>query len=131
MNKAEPILPFIDYIQFISDMLGGDLLPLNKQSNEVKKMVNERAIDYELMRSILTEVQKHNSVFYKNDQVEAYPTLDALGLIRGNLLRNKGDVHQISLIDRIGELTVSFFKLKTQTIKTKLAKPFASIHYIK
>ena len=131
LRDKQPSLGFIDYIQFISDMLGGDLLPLNKQSNDVKKMVNERAIDYELMRSILAEVQKHNSVFYKNDHVEAYPTLDALGLIRGKLLRNKGDVHQISLIDRIGELTVSFFNLQAQTIKTKSAKPFASIYYIK
>jgi len=105
---------FIQYLEFLSDMLGGDVFPLNREQHDVRKLIHERTIDYALIQLITRTVINHNAVFQLADRVEAYATLDALGAIRADLLDHKGDVHQISLIDRIGELTVSFFNLSTQ-----------------
>jgi len=113
-QQTEPGEAFIHYLEFLSDMLGGDVFPLNRDQHDVRHLINERAIDYTLIQHITRTVINHNTVFQLFDRVEAYATLDALGSIRGDLLDNKGDVHQISLIDRIGELTVSFFNLSTQ-----------------
>lgn len=92
-------------------MLGGDLLPLNKDADNIQKIISQRAIDYDLMRSIVIEVQTQNAVFQLHETIEPFATLDALGKVRGKLLENRGDIHQISLIDRIGEFTVGFFNL--------------------
>jgi hypothetical protein len=119
------------YLQFISDMLGGDLFPLNRDAKEIDLMVSQRAIDYELIRSIVKQVQLHNAAFYPGDRLQAYLTLDALGKLRGKLLRNKGDIHQISLIDRIGELSVSFFNLSTEATITEDAHSHGRVYKIK
>jgi hypothetical protein len=112
-------------------MLGGDLFPLEKESDDISKLVSHRAIDYELIRAIVKEIQLHNAAFYLHDKLNAYPTLDALGKLRGQLLRNKGDIHQISLIDRIGELSVSFFNLSPETEDTKNPQPRGRVYRIK
>ena len=117
-NQTDHSHAFIAYLLFLSDMLGGDLFPLIRDANEINLLVSHRAIDYELIRSIVKEIQLHNAVFYPGDSLQAYPTLDALGKLRGQLLRNRGDVHQISLIDRIGELSVSFFNLGAEPAST-------------
>ena len=120
---------FIDYLTFVSDMLGGDILPIDKQAEDLNNLISHRAIDYVLIRSIVLEIQKHNVIFHQNERIHPFPTLDALGNIRGNLLQKKGDIHQISLLDRIGELTVSYFNLtpdsldKTQQRKTARVFP--------
>lgn len=93
-------------------MLGGDIFPLKQETTDIRNLICERAIDYALIKKITTEIRKHNTVFQLNDHLDAYSTLDALGSVRANLLDHKGDIHQISLIDRIGELTVSFFNLQ-------------------
>lgn len=111
-EPTEPPERFIDYLRFISDMLGGDILPLDTHTHALTSLVAQRAIDYELMREIVAEILKHNAVFHKNDAIEAYPTLDALGIMRGQLMQHKGDVNQICLLDRMGELTVSYFNLR-------------------
>lgn len=132
-HQPEPGDTFIHYLEFLSDMLGGDVFPLNREQHELRNLINERAIDYNLIQRISRAVMNHNAVFQLHDRVEAYATLDALGSIRGELLDNKGDVHQISLIDRIGELTVSFFNLSTQNPATEQAveaPSVASIHAI-
>jgi len=114
-NKPNSEAPsFIAYLEFISDMLGGDLFPLDLSNNDVRSLVSHRAIDYELICSIVKEVRLHNAAFYLSDTLQAYPTLDALGKIRGQLLQSKGDINQISLVDRIGELSVSFFNLSPE-----------------
>lgn len=111
-HKPDPDHRFIWYLQFVSDMLGGDIFPLKQQTTDINNLICERAIDYSLIKKITTEIKNHNAVFQLNDRLEAYPTLDALGSVRAHLLDHKGDIHQISLIDRIGELTVSFFNLQ-------------------
>ena len=102
---------FQTYLQFVSDMLGGDLFPLDIENRDINSLISHRAIDYELVCSIVREIQLHNTVFYLTDKLTAYATLDALGKLRGKLLRRRGDINQISLIDRIGELTVTFFNI--------------------
>lgn len=110
-NPGSESTSFIEYLQFVSDMLGGDLFPLESGKNEIRSIVSHSAIDYELIVKIVREIQQHNVVFHRTDMLEAYPTLDALGQVRKQLLERRGDIHQISLVDRIGELTVSFFNL--------------------
>jgi len=122
--------PFIRYLQFVSDMLGGDLFPLEKEGNDINKLVSHRAIDYELIRAIVKEIQLHNAAFYLHDKLHAYPTLDALGKLRGQLLQNRGDIHQISLIDRIGELSVSFFNLGPETEGAQITQPRGRVYRI-
>ena len=122
---------FKAYLQFVSDMLGGDLFPLNRDAKEIDLMVSQRAIDYELIRSIVKQVQLHNAAFYPGDRLQAYLTLDALGNLRGKLLRNKGDIHQISLIDRIGELSVSFFNLSAEAVNTEDSQSRGRVYKIK
>ncbi len=102
---------FLNYLRFVSDMLGGDILPLVNDGQDVDRLIAEQAIDYELMQQLVKNIRLHNSVIGVNDLIVPYPTLDALGELRGKLLRQRGDVNQISLIDRIGELTVSYFNL--------------------
>lgn len=119
-RKPDSDHQFIWYLQFVSDMLGGDIFPLKQETTDINNLICERAIDYALIKKITAEVKKHNTVFQLNDCLEAYPTLDALGSIRANLLDHKGDIHQISLIDRIGELTVSFFNLQYPSHKPAL-----------
>ena len=99
------------YLLFVSDMLGGDLFPVDWQARELNSLVSHRAIDYELIHRIVREIRTHNAVTRLYDRLEPWDTLDALGKVRGELLKRKGDINQISLIDRIGELTVSFFNL--------------------
>jgi hypothetical protein len=122
---------FIRYLQFVSDMLGGDLFPLEKEGHDISKLVSHRAIDYELIRAIVKEIQLHNAAFYLSDKLQAYPTLDALGKLRGKLLQNKGDIHQISLIDRIGELSVSFFNLSPETEDINNSQPPGRVYRLK
>lgn len=110
---AEELPTFLNYLQFISDMLGGDLFPLKGDHEDIRSIVSHRAIDYELIHAIVREIQQHNVVFHSHDLLQAYPTLDALGQVRRKLVERRGDIHQISLVDRIGELTVSFFNLPT------------------
>ena len=112
---AEEIPSFLNYLQFISDMLGGDLFPLDAESEDIRSIVSHRAIDYELILAIVREIQQHNVVFHRGELLQAYPTLDALGQVRRQLIERRGDIHQISLVDRIGELTVSFFNLSADT----------------
>ena len=123
---------FIAYLQFISDMLGGDIFPIRQQQTNIRKLISERAIDYTLITRITAEIQKHNAILKPQDHLEPYPTLDALGSIRASLLDNQGDIHQISLLDRIGELTVSFFNLKYPSLKPEAsaAPVAASVHSI-
>lgn len=102
---------FSAWLEFISEMLGGDIFPLELSRGDIETVLSHRAIDYELIRRIVTEVRRHNAVFQLSDLLEPYPTLDALGLVRGQLHHHRGDIHQISLVDRIGELTVTFFNL--------------------
>lgn len=102
---------FINYLQFISDMLGGDIFPLDVNCKDIRSIVSHSAIDYELILTIVLEIQQHNLAFRQADSLEAYPTLDALGKVRKQLHEHRGDIHQISLLDRIGELSVSFFNL--------------------
>jgi len=119
---------FLAYFQFVSDMLGGDLFPLEPRDNAINTLVSHRAIDYELIRQIVKKVQIHNTAFHLSDPVQAYPTLDALGELRGQLLRSKGDVHQISLIDRIGELSISFFNLSSEEEKPEKEPPRGRVY---
>lgn len=130
-NSTDAHERFIDYLNFVSDMLGGDILPLDAQCKDMLHLVSQRAIDYELMRKIVAEIQKHNAVFQQHELIEAFPTLDALGIIRGDLIQNKGDIHQISLLDRIGELTVSFFNLTIKPPAKNKAQQSAQIHSLK
>lgn len=118
---------FILYLQFISDTLGGDVFPLKQETNDIHRLVCERAIDYSLIKKITAEIRKRNAVFQANDVLEAYSTLDALGSVRANLLDNQGDIHQISLVDRIGELTVRFFNLTHSQNKTDASTPLESV----
>ncbi len=122
---------FLRYLQFVSDMLGGDLFPLEKEGDDINKLVSDRAIDYELIRAIVKEIQLHNAAFHLRDKLNAYPTLDALGKLRGQLMQNKGDIHQISLLDRIGELSVSFFNLGPETEGIKNTPPRGRVYRIK
>ncbi len=108
---TDKALIFIDYLRFMSDTLGGDVLPIMDDSHNMRSLISERAIDYELMRAVITSLQKHNCVFHLNDKVELYPCLDALGEIRGNLIYEGGDINQIGLLDRMGEITLSFFNI--------------------
>ncbi len=130
-NSTDSHERFIDYLNFVSDMLGGDILPLDAQCKDMHHLVSHRAIDFELMRKIVAEIQKHNAVFQQHEFIEAFPTLDALGIIRGDLIQNKGDIHQISLLDRIGELTVSFFKLTTKPQSKNKPQQSAQIYPLK
>ncbi len=133
-NRQEPTdTPerFIDYLTFVSDMLGGDILPINPQSEHIGDLISHRAIDYVLIRSIVLEIQKHNSISHQNERIQAFPTLDALGKIRGNLLQKRGDIHQISLLDRIGELTVSYFNLTPESVSKPQQQKTARIFPIK
>ena len=130
-KQTEHSHSFIAYLQFVSDMLGGDIFPLNRNAKEINLLVSHRAIDYELIRAIVKQIQLHNTVFYPGDRLEAYPTLDALGKLRGQLLRKKGDIHQISLIDRIGELSVSFFNLVTESVNTQSTPSRGRVYKIK
>lgn len=122
---------FIEYLRFISDMLGGDVLSLDTQANELRQLISHRTIDYELMRDIVLEIQKHNAIFHQNEYIEAFPTLDALGIIRGELMHHKGDVNQISLLDHMGELTVSFFNLQAPTQVSDNRRVRAQIYPLK
>jgi len=112
-HNPEHEFSFGNYLRFVSDMLGGDIFPIKPAPEELRSLICERAIDYNLAHKITLEIIKHNAVFKRQDTLEAYSTLDALGALRAQLLDNKGDVNQISLIDRMGELTVSFFNLQT------------------
>ena len=107
---------------FVSDMLGGDIFPVDWQANDIRSLVSQRAIDYQLIHRILREIQSHNALTRLQDKLDPWDTLDALGKVRGELLVRKGDIHQISLIDRIGELTVSFFNLSHEHYDSE-AKP--------
>lgn len=106
-------------------------MPIETEEHEIKSIISQRAIDYELMRNLVREIQKRNVVFYCHEDIEAYATLDALGAIRGKLIRHKGDIHQISLLDRIGELTVSIFNLKSGAIETENPGIKARIYSLK
>ena len=132
-QKPEFDYHFSAYLQFVSDMLGGDIFPLKQEASDIHNLICERAIDYSLIKKITAEIQKYNTVFQLNDRLEPYPTLDALGSVRAHLLDHKGDIHQISLIDRIGELSVSFFNLRYP--RQKLLRPVegasASVHSIR
>jgi len=130
-KQTDNPLSFISYLQFVSDMLGGDLFPLQPDSTDIRSLVSHRAIDYELIRSIVKEIQQQNTVFYLSDSLQAYPTLDALGKLRGQLLKNKGDIHQISLIDRIGELSVSYFNLSPELVKPQNDFPRGRVYRLR
>ena len=107
-------LTFEQVLNEISVELGDDHFPLNNRAHHeaLSTVIDEHAVHYQLMKKTVLEIARQNGVRYPDHGVSLYATLDALGLVRGQLVRENGDVDQIALIDHMGSIVVALFKAK-------------------
>ncbi len=109
-----PELTFEHVLNEISTALGDDHFPLNHHPHHdaLSTVIDEHAVHYQLMKKMVLEIARQNGVRYPDHHISMYATLDALGLVRGQLVRENGDIDQITLIDHIGSIVVELFKAK-------------------
>ncbi len=102
-------IPFKQLILALSEELGSLFLPVDEKAQSAAGVVLNHTAYYALMREMVLRLYKENALRSINGPVSLYACLDAVGDLRGNRIRNQGDIDEIQLIDRVGELLVELF----------------------
>lgn len=94
----------------LADQIGRHHLPVVDDAHEISEFLGDDAIHHELVKSVVRSVYRANRCGHLNALISANPTFDAIGKIRGEMLRSKEtDIEAIRLMDQIGDLVSQFF----------------------
>ena len=108
-----PSARFIDFVCFLANTIEGHTFSINEQAKELNELFDQNSIHYALTRQVLADIYKAHQCQNLRQAIKPFNVLDILGQTRGQLLDKKGDIDQINLIDRMGELTVEYFQIRS------------------
>lgn len=97
-------MKFRDLILDLADVVGRHHLPVVEDSHEIGDFLGNDAIHYALVKKLIRSVYRANRCGHLNAEISANPTFDAIGKIRGELVRSADtDLDAIRLLDQIGD----------------------------
>jgi|GEM_PF-4834837 len=86
----------------LAECIGRHHLPLVEDAHEIGDFLGEDAIHHELVKNVVRSVYKANRCGYLNAEVSANRTFDAIGAVRGELLRTStADLDAIQLLEQL------------------------------
>jgi len=86
----------------LADQIGRHHLPVRESAHEIGEFLGDDAIHHDLVKNVVRSVYKANRCGHLNAPVFAYQTFDAIGAVRGRLLRSiTTDVDAIRLLDQL------------------------------
>jgi len=88
----------------LADRIGRHHLPVRESAHEIGEFLGDDAIHHDLVKNVVRSVYKANRCGHLNAPVFAYQTFDAIGAVRGSLLRSTAtDVDAIRLLDQLDD----------------------------
>jgi len=87
----------------LADRVGRQHLPVCDDVNEISDFLGQDAVHHDLARTVVRTVYKANRCGYLDAAVDARTTLDAVGAVQGDVLRNESaDLDQVALMQNLG-----------------------------
>jgi len=96
---------FLTLFQRLQSELGEAALPLYREAQAPRELILSQALHPELSKDAATLIFKHNRCTNLLDPISLYPTLDALGALKAQILQSgRADIDAIRLIEDMGYL---------------------------
>ena len=96
---------FLTLFQRLQSELGEAALPLYPEAQVPRDLILSQALHPELSKDAATLIFKHNRCSNPLDPVSLYPTLDALGSLKAQILQGRrADIDAIRFIEDMGRL---------------------------
>lgn len=86
----------------LADCIGRHHLPIMEDAHEIGEFLGDDAIHHEIVKDLVRSVYKANRCGHLNAEVTANRTFDAIGGVRGKLLRSAtADLDAIQLLEQL------------------------------
>jgi len=96
----------------LADRVGRQHLPVCDDVNEISDFLGQDAVHHDLARTVVRNVYKANRCGFLDAAVDARTTLDALGAVQGDVLRNESaDLDQVALMQTLGREVAALLPL--------------------
>jgi len=96
---------FLTLFQKLQGELGEAALPLYPEAKAPRELILSQALHPELSKDAATLIFKHNRCANLLDPISLYPTLDALGSLKAQILQSsRADIDAIRFIEDMGYL---------------------------
>ena len=96
---------FLTLFQKLQSDLGEAALPLNLEAQLPQELILSQALHPDLSKNAAMLIFKHNSCNNLLDPISLYPTLDALGSLKAQILQGRrADIDAIRFIEDMGRL---------------------------
>ncbi len=96
---------FLTLFQRLQSELGEAALPLYPEAKAPRELILSQALHPELSKDAATLIFEHNRCANLLDPISLYPTLDALGALKAQILQSgRADIDAIRLIEDMGYL---------------------------
>lgn len=112
-------ITYMSLIKHIAEHLGAVYFPLNPDADSPLTLVLPESAYHSILKEIVIRIYQENRARHLQSPVSLFPSLDAIGAIRGRLSREQTDIEQIALVDRIGALVVAYFPASTPSTTTR------------
>ena len=97
---------FLTLFQRLQCDLGEAALPLNPEAQLPQELIQSQALHPDLSKNAATLIFKYNCCGNLLDPVSLYPTLDALGSLKAQIVQSRrADIDAIRFIEDMGRLT--------------------------
>ena len=99
------MINFLTLFQRLQCYLGEAALPLNLEAQLPQELILSQALHPDLSKNAATLIFKYNRCGNLLDPISLYPTLDALGSLKAQILQDRrGDIDAIRFIEEMGRL---------------------------
>ena len=96
---------FLTLFQKLQGELGEAALPLYPEAKAPRELILSQALHPDLSKDAATLIFKHNRCANLEDPISLYPTLDALGALKAQVLQSsRADIDAIRFIEDMGYL---------------------------
>ena len=96
---------FLTLFQKLQSDLGEAALPLNLEAQLPQELILSQALHPDLSKNAATLIFKYNCCGNLLDPISLYPTLDALGSLKAQILQGRrADIDAIRFIEDMGRL---------------------------
>ena len=96
---------FLTLFQKLQSDLGEAALPLNPETQLPQELILSQALHPDLSKNAATLIFKYNCCGNLQDPISLYPTLDALGSLKAQILQGRrADIDAIRFIEDMGRL---------------------------
>ena len=96
---------FLTLFQRLQSELGEAALPLYPEAQVPRDLILSQALHPELSKDAATLIFKHNRCTNLLDPISLYPTLDALGALKAQILQSgRADIDAMRFIEDMGYL---------------------------